>query len=64
MPGGVGGQRCEPLPTRFNASTVAIKKIERLKSENENQNRTVNFLNDWKFVDHQFQTNLKAACQN
>lgn len=43
---------------------IAIDKIKRLESEIENQNRTVIFLNDWKFVDHQFQTNLKATCEN
>lgn len=43
---------------------VAINKIKRLESEIENQNRTVIFLNDWKFADHRFLTNLKATCDN
>lgn len=41
-----------------------VDKINRLESEIENQNRTVIFLNDWKFIDHKFQTNLKATCEN
>jgi len=29
MPGGVGGQRCEPLPTRLVKKTIKAGKVQR-----------------------------------
>lgn len=54
----------EMIDSAIKTATFAMKKIKRLESEIKNQDRTLNFLNDWKFIDHQFQTNIKATCEN
>ena len=48
----------------IDTTLVATQKIKHLESEIENQNRTIIFLNDWKFTDHKFQLNIKATCDN
>ena len=38
--------------------------IDSQKETIRNQNLTYNFLKDWKFKDHRFQTDLKSTCKN
>ena len=42
----------------------AFKTIKQNEVVLEHQQRIVNFLNDWKFKDKRFQTDLKSTCEN
>ena len=58
-------QQCQILNGRLE-KTVETQRgiIETQKETIRNQDLTYDFLNDWKFIDHRFKTDLKATCKN
>lgn len=58
-------QQSQILNSRLE-KTIENQKaiIDSQKETIRTQDLTVNFLNDWKFIDHRFQTDLKATCNN